>query len=68
MHEVFKVFMVLVHSEDPSVKNSFKKRVAPIEFIFITLLISVIGKRKGKVGISEMVEKIGEMRDYVRKR
>jgi hypothetical protein len=68
MHQVFKAFVALVHSEDPSVMNVFKKRVAPIEFIFIALLISVLGKRKGKVGISEMAEKVGEMRDYVRKR
>jgi hypothetical protein len=68
IHSIFKTFLALVISKDPSVKEVFKTRVAPIEFIFISLLIAVLRKEKvaGKGDLKEIAERIREMREYVR--
>lgn len=68
IHEVFRTLLDMVTSKDPSIKEVFRTRVAPIEFIFISLLLSVLMKEKGMRmdQLKEMAAKIRDMRAYVR--
>jgi hypothetical protein len=69
VREVLKTFLAMVISKDPIVKDVFKMRVAPIEFVFVSLLLSVLLREKG-MGMNqlkEMAETIRDMRIDVRK-
>jgi hypothetical protein len=70
IHEVFDTFLAMANNKDPSVKDVFKTRVAPVEFIFISLLLSVLLREKamGTDQLKFIAEKVSDMRMDVRKR